>query len=153
MGRQEQRPKGERIPSFMYLIKQVELAARSHLDEIVSQHGVSAHQYTALAVLARNPGMTGARLARNAFVRVQSMASTIAALEARGLITREVDPESRRQLRITLTPASWELVRTVQVPLDAFEQELLEEFTDREVQVLGDTLHRLRVRLGGSHPR
>lgn len=52
------------IPALVYLIKQVELAAKSHLDEIVSPHGVTAHQYTALTVLARNPGMTGARRAR-----------------------------------------------------------------------------------------
>lgn len=152
MARQGQRSAGEGIPSLMYLIKQVELAAKSHLDEMVSRHGVTAHQYTTLAVLARNPGMTGARLARNAFVRVQSMASTVAALEARGLIAREVDPESRRQLRITLTPAGWELVRAMQVPLEAFEQGLLEDFSEDEVRTLGRTLHRLRLRLSGTHP-
>ena len=140
------------IPSLIYLIKQVELAAKSHLDEIVAPHGITSLQYTALAVLARNPGMTSARLARNAFVRVQSMAQTIGVLEERGWIEREVDPESRRQLRICLTPTGWELVRAVQVPLEAFEREMLEELSDDEVEVLGRVLHRLRHRLSGSHP-
>ena len=140
------------IPSLIYLIKQVELAAKSHLDEIVAPHGVTALQYTALTVLARNPGMTSARLARNAFVRVQSMAQMIGVLEERGWIEREVDPESRRQLRISLTPAGWELVRAVQVPLEEFEREMLEELDDEEIEVLGSVLHRLRHRLSGSHP-
>ena len=140
------------LPSLIYLIKQVELAAKSHLDEIVAPHGVTALQYTALTVLARNPGMTSARLARNAFVRVQSMAQMIGVLEERGWIEREVDPESRRQLRISLTPAGWELVRAVQVPLEEFEREMLEELDDEEIEVLGSVLHRLRHRLSGSHP-
>jgi len=138
-------------PSLVYLLKQVELAVRSHLDEITAAHGLTSPQYTALSVLARNPGMTGARLARNAFVRVQSMAQTIAALQARGLITREVDPASRRQLRISLTPEGHDLVAAIQAPLVALEQEMLEGMSAAEAEAFAAALERIRHRLSGSH--
>jgi len=139
-------------PSMLYLIKQVELAARSYLDELVAPYRISALQYTALSVLARNPGMTSARLARNSFVRIQSMAQTIAILEAHGWIARELDPASRRQLLISLTPAGWDLVHDVQPRLDALEREMLDGFEPDEVARLADALRRMRLRLAGSHP-
>jgi len=140
------------VPSLLYLIKQVELAARSYLDELVAPYGISALQYTALSVLARNPGMTSARLARNSFVRIQSMAQTIAILEAHDYISREPDPASRRQLLISLTPQGWDRVHDVQPRLDAFERDMLEDFEPEEVARMVDALRRLRLRLAGSHP-
>jgi DNA-binding MarR family transcriptional regulator len=99
------------VPRLLYLIKQVELAAKQHFAAILEPHGVTVNQFTALTVLARNPGMTSARLARNSFVRLQSMAQTMATLEGHGLIHREVDPESRRQFRTSITPAGRALMR------------------------------------------
>jgi len=139
-------------PSMLYLIKQVELAARSYLDDLVAPYGISALQYTALSVLARNPGMTSARLARNSFVRIQSMAQTIAILEGHDYISREPDPASRRQLLISLTPQGWNLVHEVQPRLDAFERDMLEDFDAEEVARMVDALRRIRLRLAGSHP-
>jgi len=144
-----ERPGG--APSLVYLVKQVELAARQHLDAITAQHGLTSLQYTTLSVLARNPGMTGARLARNAFVRVQSMAQMISVLEQRGLIEREVDPASRRQLRISLTPAGEALVEAIQGPLEELEQEMLEELSPAEASAFAASLERIRHRLSGSH--
>ncbi len=61
-------------PSLLYAIKQVELAVRSHLDDLLKGSGVTAVQYTALTVLRRRDGLTSAQLARNSFVKTQSMA-------------------------------------------------------------------------------
>jgi hypothetical protein len=55
--------------TLLYLIKQLELAVRSHLDETVRDAGLTALQYTALTVLERHPELTSAQLARNSFVR------------------------------------------------------------------------------------
>jgi DNA-binding MarR family transcriptional regulator len=71
-------------PMFMYLVKQLELAIRSRLDDIIGPSGLTALQYTALTVLERHPGMSTAQLARNSFVTSQSMADMITALKSRG---------------------------------------------------------------------
>lgn len=147
-----ERPHSTEAPTLLYLIKQVELAAKMRLDEILEPHGVTAVQYTALTVLARNPGMTSARLARNSFVRIQSMAQTMSALEDRGLISREIDPESRRQLKTLITPAGRKLIRTLTGPVAALEREMLEHLTEQESALFASALRHARVALGGSHP-
>ena len=71
---------------LLYLVKQVELAVRSHLDDLLRPAGLTALQYTALTVLERHPDLSSAHLARNSFVTAQSMADMITTLEGRGRI-------------------------------------------------------------------
>lgn len=106
-------------PLLLYLVKQVELAARARLDEIVRAGGLTALQYTALTVLERNDDMTSAKLARNSFVTAQSMADMVAILETRGLIERRRDASDRRRLLVGLTPAGRAL-------LDRFRDQVAE---------------------------
>ena len=95
---------------LLYLVKQVELAVRSHLDNLLRPAGLTALQYTALTVLERHSDMSAAQLARNSFVTAQSMADMIIALEGRGLIERHRDQADRRRLVVALTTAGRELL-------------------------------------------
>jgi hypothetical protein len=79
------------------MVKQVELAIRSQIDEIVRPVGLTAAQYTALTVLERHDNMSSAQLARYSFVTAQSMADMITTLEARTLIERHRDNVDRRR--------------------------------------------------------
>ena len=60
-------------PSLMYEVKQVELAVRALMDEVLRPAGVTTLQYTALTVLAGRDGLTSAELARNSFVTAQTL--------------------------------------------------------------------------------
>ncbi len=42
--------------TLLYLVKQLELAVRARMDEVVGGEGLTPVQYTALTVLARRPG-------------------------------------------------------------------------------------------------
>src|SRR3978361_986941 len=84
-------------------MKQVELAVRARLDELVRPAGLTALQYTAVTVLERHPDLTSAHLARNSFVTAQSMAGMVTTLRSRGLIDRRRDPVDRRRLVLSLT--------------------------------------------------
>jgi hypothetical protein len=64
-------------PMLLYLVKQIELAVRSHLDNLLRPAGLTALQYTALTVLERHPDMSAAQFHRNSFVTAQSMADMI----------------------------------------------------------------------------
>src|ERR687884_624184 len=92
-------------PSLLYMVKQVELVVRSHLDELVKPEG-----YTALTVLERHDGLSAAQLARDSFVTAQSMADLVRSLESRGLVRRERNPRNRRELLILLTDTGRELL-------------------------------------------
>src|SRR3954447_19312066 len=99
-----------RPPSLLYAVKQVELAVRAHLDELLRPSGTTVLQYTALTVLDRRDGLTTAELARNSFVTPQAMGELVTSLERRALIDRRPDPGNRRRLLISLTPAGAELL-------------------------------------------
>lgn len=90
-------------PLLIYMVKQLELAVRSQVDEVVRPVGLTATQYTALTVLERHENMSSAQLARYSFVTAQSMADMITALEERRLIERHRDDADRRRLVVALT--------------------------------------------------
>ena len=93
----------DRDVTLLYLIKQVELAVRQALDDVVAVADLTTLQYTALTVLERHPGTTSAELARNSFVRAQTMAEMVTYLLGRGLVARERDEKNRKQYLLTLT--------------------------------------------------
>jgi hypothetical protein len=55
-------------PTLLYVMKQLELAVRSRLDDIVRPAGLTALQYTALTVLERRPDLTSSKLARRSLL-------------------------------------------------------------------------------------
>ncbi|MFF4308986.1 MarR family winged helix-turn-helix transcriptional regulator [Streptomyces sp. 900105755] len=116
-------------PSLLYMVKQVELVVRSHLDELVKPAGITALQYTALTVLERHDGLSAAQLARDSFVTAQSMADLVRSLETRGLIRRERNPRNRRELLILLTDAARELLAQVAGPVRELEERMVRELT------------------------
>lgn len=66
---------------------------------------VPTPQLQALAWLLREGPRTTSQLAALERVRPQSMAHTVAQLEAAGLVRRRPDPEDRRQALVALTDA------------------------------------------------
>lgn len=135
---------------LLYLLKQVELAARSRLDDIVRPLGLTALQYTALSVLERQDGMTSAQLARHSFVTAQSMADMIAILENRGLIERRRDQADRRRLVVTLTAQSRTVLDRCRPQVTALEADMLAGLTPAEVEGLRHGLRRCHGNLAGS---
>jgi DNA-binding MarR family transcriptional regulator len=144
-GPSEQAPVGD--TTLLYLIKQVELAVRAHLDDAVSAVDLTALQYTALTVLERHPGITSAQLARNSFVRPQTMAQMVTSLEKLGYIERSRDPESQRQLRISLTPSGVRILAQLRRPVAELESDMVSDLDEAQVVSLRLALHSCRVAL------
>lgn len=136
---------------LLYLIKQVELAVRQQLDEVASVQDLTAVQYTALTVLERHPGMTSAELARNSFVRAQTMAEMVTYLVGLGLVKRERDPASRRQYLLSLTRKGQTVVDRLRAPVAAIEKEMVTDLDRGEVTALRGYLMRCRQSLN-EHP-
>jgi DNA-binding MarR family transcriptional regulator len=86
-----------------YLVKQFQEALRIRLDAITQQFDLTPKQYTALSVLATNPGMSAAALARITFVTPQAANEMVAALERKGFLLRSVDERNRRCLEVRLS--------------------------------------------------
>ena len=140
-------------PSLLYAVKQVELAVRAHLDDLLRPSGITALQYTALTVLARRDGLTSAELARNAFVTPQSMGDMVTTLERRDLVVRHRDPRHARRLLISLTPAGQELLARVEPEVRALEEKMLGGLGAGERAALRDYLNRCRNALADGPAR
>ena len=119
--------------SLLYAVKRVEQVVRSRLDDLLKPTGITALQYTALTVLERHDGLPAAQLARNSFVTAQSMADMVRTLEDRGLIIREPNPRSRRELLIRLTHAGRQLLDDHAERVAALEERMIGSFSPRQL--------------------
>lgn len=131
----------------MYLIKQVELAIRSHLDDLFRPDALTALQYTALTALEHHPDMSSAQLARNSFVTAQSMADMITTLEERGLIERHRDRADRRRLAVALSPAGQELLDRYRDQVTALESRMLGGLSKPQIAALRRSLRACHANL------
>jgi DNA-binding MarR family transcriptional regulator len=134
-------------PMLLYLVKQVELAVRSHLDDLLRPAGLTALQYTALTVLERHSDLSSAQLARNSFVTAQSMADMITTLEGRGLIERHRDRTDRRRLVVALTTDGRKLLDRYRDQVDALEEQMLAGLTKAQISSLRHNLHTCHANL------
>jgi DNA-binding MarR family transcriptional regulator len=110
---------------LLYLIKQLELAVRSRLDEMLRPASITPLQYTALTVLERRSDLSTAALARNSFVTDQSAADMVTVLEERGLLERRTDPADRRRRVLRLTSSGRELLDAVREDVASVEARML----------------------------
>lgn len=127
-------------PLLIYQLKQLELAVRSRLDEIVRPAGLTTQQYTALTVLERHSDMSSAQLARLSFVTAQSMADMITTLEARALIERHRDGADKRRLVVALTDEGRALLDRQRAEVDALEDVMLTGLSELEIKSLREAL-------------
>ncbi|VVJ17474.1 Transcriptional regulator [Amycolatopsis camponoti] len=119
-------------PGLLYLVKQLELAVRARLDDVLRPVALTPLQYTALTVLERRPGLTTAELARNSFVTDQAMADMVVALERLGFIVRDGDPRDRRRRVIRLTGSGAEILGRVRDDVVALEERLVSQLRPRD---------------------
>ena len=121
-------------PSLLYAVKQLELAIRARLDEMLAGSGVTTLQYTALTVLQSRGAVSAAQLARDSYVTPQAMADMLRTLQSRGLISRTPNPASRRELLVSLTPEGSAFLDRYADLAGAVEQRMLAGLTEAEVQ-------------------
>jgi DNA-binding MarR family transcriptional regulator len=96
------------------------LRARLRSESSPDEMELTWSQITTLTRIVREGPVTATELARAEHVRRQSMAETVAALQAGGLITSFPDPNDGRKSLIKATPAGAKLSRTIPVAREAW---------------------------------
>lgn len=127
---------------LIYLIKQVELGVRRPFEDRLARAGIGTPSYTALTVLQRRPGITSSELARRSFVRAQTMAETVNALLAAGLVRREKDPAHGRQMLLFITPEGDERVAALRDDVQQLDAVIASALSPEERTQL---IHHLRA--------
>ncbi|MEV4491855.1 MarR family transcriptional regulator [Micromonospora coxensis] len=123
-------------------IKRAEQTLMSAKSAALRESGLTVAQYAALIVLAGNPGISGAALARACLVTPQAMAAVLKTLEERELVARSRHPWHQHVLETRLTDAGRDLLAQADRAAVRIERRLADEFTDEERQALRDLLAR-----------
>jgi DNA-binding MarR family transcriptional regulator len=129
---------------------------QAELEPVFAAHGVNGGEFDVLASLRRSGRpfrLTPTELSKSLMVTSGGMTKRLAALEGRGLIRREPDPNDRRSSAVTLTREGKRLVEAILPEHVANEERLLAELTAEERAGLAGLLETLAVALGDQAPR
>jgi len=124
------------------------------LDRVFSAYDLTAPSFAVLVTLTRIGGERGVsqrRLADELGLTPGTVSVRIDRLVEQGLVRREADPDSKRSVQVSLTPAGRELFERV-VPVHlANEDRVLAALDAGEREQLAGLLRKLLVELEGSH--
>jgi DNA-binding MarR family transcriptional regulator len=124
---------------------------QAELEPVFAAHDVNGGEFDVLASLRRAGKpyrLTPTELSSALMVTSGGMTKRLAALEGRGLIRREPDPNDGRSTSVTLTREGKRLVDAILPEHVANEQRLLGELSNKERADLAGLLEALAVSLG-----
>lgn len=127
--------------------RMLERALREHF----AARDLQAHEFDILATLRRSGEpyrLTAGALVQASMVTYGAIANRIDRLVAKELVTRETDPDNRRNVLITLTDRGRQLVDEIVVDHVGHERELLASLSEDEQAQLADLLRKLLIGLG-----
>jgi DNA-binding MarR family transcriptional regulator len=125
----------------------------AQLAAVFGNFGLTAPSFAVLVTLARLGGESGVsqrRLADELRLTPGTVSVRIDRLVEEGLVTREPDPNARRNVLVALTPRGRDLFGRVVPAHLANEARLVSALTDPEQKLLGDLLRKLLVEFEGS---
>lgn len=153
---QAERPDLDASP--MGIVGRIQRASRllqRGLGENFARSGLEQWEFDVLATLRRSGPpyqLTAGALSRSSMVTSGAITNRVDRLADRGLLTREIDPDNRRSVVITLTESGWELVERVLVDHLAYEEQLLASLSPRQRQQLEGLLRTLLIGLDDAPP-
>lgn len=114
-----------------YLLKRVDAALRGAMDERLRHHGLTVAQYACLELLARNPGLSNAELARGAFVSRQAMNTVLRGLQDAGYVERPAMVDHGRARPSRLTDSGTALLDAARADVLAVEERMIAGLAQR----------------------
>jgi DNA-binding MarR family transcriptional regulator len=119
-----------------YIVKELESAIRTQLEELLKEFNITIAQYTTMNRLRDRDARSSSQLARAHRVSAQTMNEMMAGLEARGLVSRTEDPDNRRVLLISLTPAGVDVLSAADRHVDRLEETFFDCLSSAELKTL-----------------
>lgn len=119
-----------------YLLRQAWRALESAMEIALRPHGLNPPQYGVLTVLAREPGASGADLARAVHTTPQAINGVLATLERQALIKRLPHPTHGRILQATLTSEGQRRLKAANPSIRALERATERDFSEDELATI-----------------
>lgn len=115
-----------------YQLKRAQHGLRLALDAALRPIGLTTPQYAVLEALGQAAGLSGADLARRAFVTPQTMNAIVVTMERAGLLARRPHPTHGRVLQAHLTAAGERCLRSARKATLDIEEEMLSSLEPAE---------------------
>jgi DNA-binding MarR family transcriptional regulator len=117
-------------PRISYAIARLQQLVLASVNEVATQHGLTALQFTTLSVLNRHgTPLSSSQLARRSFMTAQSMHEVTNKLEQAGLIKRNPHPNHGRKLPASLTGRGRRVLAACESAVAEFETRMLRGFS------------------------
>jgi DNA-binding MarR family transcriptional regulator len=110
--------------------------------DVLRAHGINPRQFSILALLAHDPGLSQAELARRVLITPQSMSESLASLLADRLITRN-EPARGHAARVQLTAAGRRILSRANPLVEACNHESFARLTHAERATLARAFAKL----------
>jgi DNA-binding MarR family transcriptional regulator len=123
-----------------YLMRQAWHESRGAMDVVLREHSLSAAQYAVLTVLARDPGVSGAELARGCNISPQAMNGILVTLERAGLVERHPHPTHGRILQVNLTEEGVRRLEAARPAVNRLEDMVEEGYDDERIALIKEWL-------------
>jgi DNA-binding MarR family transcriptional regulator len=150
---QWRRERPELDPSPIGVIGRISRLAREleqELERVYREHGLEPGWHDVLATLRRHGPpyqLRPSEFSNTLMLTSSGTTKRLDRLEQAGLITRAPDPNDRRGVVITLTPAGLQLIDAVMEAHLANERRLLDALSERDRKQLADLLRKLQLGL------
>lgn len=123
--------------------------ARRYYEALVAPYDITFHQYNVLRILrgAGREGLPTLEIAERMIEKTPGITRLIDRLAASGLVERRQDPDDRRRVLCAVTPRGLALLKELDDPLDAWDDRLMDGFSEGELEGFIEALDRIRSTL------
>jgi DNA-binding MarR family transcriptional regulator len=119
-----------------YLLRQAGQVLSGAMEIALRPHGLTGAQYGLLSVLRREPGASGADLARACNTTPQATNGVLATLERQSLIERRQHPTHGRILQVTMTGEGRRRLEAADRAMRGLRRAIERDFTPEDIATI-----------------
>lgn len=135
---------------FTYRFAVIASRMGSALAPCHERYDLSVAAWRVLAVIGRHEPLSAKELARRTSTDPFRMTRALTVLGARGLVSREADPNDRRRVSLRLTPTGRRIHDKIAQSLSDMERSVLEVLSVREQTMLYRLLDKMDLRISSA---
>ena len=130
-------------------ITEITRAGAEYKATRLSAYGLKGCHASYLSEICANPGISQDKLAQRICINKSNVARQAAALEEDGFIIRKASPADKRVMELYPTEKTLELMPEITEILNKWEDFLLADLSDAEVEQVHSVLQRMRDKASG----
>ena len=115
-------------------------------NEILKPFDLSPEQFNVLRILRGQKGnpVNMCTIQERMIAKTSNTTRLVDKLLLKDLVIREICPENRRKMEITITEKGMELLQSLDALVESHEKSFAENLTDKELELLNELLEKFR---------